>query len=101
MDQNTNMNVSGQPEEKGAAGITIGIIIVVLVLVFGAYYFFKQVPVIDESVGASLTPKEMAADETVSALSSQGTSTEISDIQKDLNATDLSNVGTGVSNIAI
>lgn len=83
-----------QTEEKKPVGAIISIIVIVIVLAFGASYFLKQVPVPEEAT-------ETQADATVSALSTQGTSTDIADIQKDINATDFSNVGTGLGDIAI
>ncbi|MBI5401076.1 MAG: hypothetical protein HZB12_03100 [Candidatus Yonathbacteria bacterium] len=86
-------------EEKKPIGAIVSIIVIVLVLVLGAYYSLRQLPptteVANEPSGVGL------ADSTVSALSTQGTSTEIDAIQKDLNATDFSSVGTGLSDIAI
>ncbi|MEK7568948.1 MAG: hypothetical protein AAB497_02445 [Patescibacteria group bacterium] len=98
MDQNIN---AGAPSpEKGPIGAKISIIIVVLILAFGAYYFLKQVPV-EEGLDTLLTPSEVQSDAAISNLSAQGTSTELSDIQKDLDATDLSNLDAGLSDIAI
>lgn len=87
-------------EGKKSAGPAMSIVIIVIVLALGAYYFLKQVPV-EEGLNALLTPAEMQADATLSGLSAQGTSTELSDIQKDLDATDLSNLDAGLSDIEI
>lgn len=87
-------------EGKKSAGPAMSIVIIVIVLALGAYYFLKQVPV-EEGFSALLTPAEMQADATLSGLSAQGTSTEFSDIQKDLDATDLSNLDSGLSDIEI
>lgn len=100
MDQNINMGGIPAPEEKKSVGTMISIIIVVLVLAFGAYYFLKQVPV-EEGVGSLLTPTEVQNDASISNLSAQGTSTELADIQKDLDATNLSDLDAGLSDIAI
>lgn len=81
-------------EEKKPIGSIISIVVIVLVLALGAYYFLRQVP-----TPASLTSDEIQADTTISALSEQGTSTDISDIQKDLDATDLSGIEAGLSDI--
>lgn len=86
--------------EKGPVGVKISIIIVVLILAFGAYYFLKQVPV-EEGFGSLLTPTEVQNDATISNLSAQGTSTDLGDIQKDLDATDLSGLDAGLGDIAI
>lgn len=94
MDQNTN-------EEKKPVGAIISIIIIVFVLAFGAYYFLKQVPSVPEEKGSALIPTEIPADQTISALSTQGTSTELVDIKKDLDATNLSGLDAGLSNMAI
>lgn len=99
MDQNINMGGTTTPEEKKPLGTMISIVIVVLVIAFGAYYFLKQVPTATENV--ILTPAEIQADATISSLSAQGTSTDLSDIQKDLEATDFSNIDAGLSDIEI
>lgn len=93
MDQNMNMGEQVS-EEKKPIGSIISIIVIVLVLALGAYYFLRQVP-----APASLTSDEIQVDTTISALSEQGTSTDISDIQKDLNATDLSGIEAGLGDI--
>ena len=63
MDQNIN---AGAPSpEKGPIGAKISIIIVVLILAFGAYYFLKQVPV-EEGLDTLLTPSEVQSDAAIS-----------------------------------
>lgn len=87
-------------EEKKPIGSIISITVIVFVLAFGAYYFLKQVPApVDEAT--TLTPTEIQADSTISTLSNQGTSTDLTEIQKDLNATNLSGLDEGLSNVAI
>lgn len=87
------MNQGVRPTEKEPAGALISIIIIVLVIIAGAYFFLKRVPT-QES--ASVTP-QTETDATTAALSTQGTSDEVADIQKDLDATpDISNVGAGL-----
>lgn len=98
MEQNMNMGTP-MPEEKTATGSIIGIIVIVLVLAFGAYYFLKQVPLSTET--GELTPAEMQGDAAISGLSTQGTSTDINDIQKDLDATNLTGLDAGLSDIVI
>lgn len=85
------------PAEKKSTGPVISIIVIVLVVAFGGYYFLKQVPLSTDS--GTLTPAETQADASISALSTQGTSTELADIQKDLDATDLSGLDAGLSDI--
>lgn len=99
MDQNINM--SAQPQEKGPVGTTISVVVIVLILALGAYYFLKQVPVADEMNNGAIDPAEMQITNEISALSSQGTSTDIADIQKDLDATNLSDLEAGLSDINI
>lgn len=86
------------PEEKKPAGAIISIIVIVLVIALGAYYFLKQVPLSEEG---ALTPSETQSDASISNLSTQGTSSDIVDIQKDLDATNLNNLDSGLSNVAI
>ena len=94
-----DMNMGAQTEEKKPFGAIISIIIIVLVLAYGAFYFLKQVPAVSEN--SALTPAEIQGDMTITDLSTQGTSTELSDIEADLNATDLSGIDAGLSDIEI
>lgn len=96
MDQNMNMN-----EEKKPFGAMISIVVIVAVLAFGAYHFLKQVPPVAEETTETPTSTVEQTDTTVSALSTQGTSTDLADIQKDLNATDLSGLETGLGSITL
>lgn len=86
------------PPEKKSVGSIIGIIVIVLVLAGGAYYFLIMLPA---STTGSLSPVETQVDSAISALSKQGTSTEISDIQKDLDSTNLTGLDVGLSDVAI
>lgn len=100
MDQNMNTGTP-MPEEKKSTSAVVSIIVIVLVIALGAYYFLKQVPLpAEEPAGAPASAVEQA-DATASALSAQGTSTDITDIQKDVNATDLKNLDAGLNNVAI
>jgi hypothetical protein len=98
MEPDTN---TGAPivTEKTSTSSIISIIVIVLVLALGAFYFLQQVPLATE--GGELTPAEMQADKSISDLSTQGTSTDLADIQKDLDATNLSGLDAGLSDIAI
>lgn len=96
MDQNTN-NGAQMPEKK-STGAIISIIIIVLVLAYGAFYFSKQVPL--PAGNAGLTPSEIQADPTISSLSKQGASTDLADIQKDLEATDFSGLDAGLTDFS-
>lgn len=98
---NTNQGMSNMgtpvPEKTKSTGTTIGIIIILLVLAFGAWYFFNQVSMKNaEPVTENTEQASMA----ISALSAQGTSTDMADIEKDLNATDLSGIDAAASAIA-
>lgn len=97
MDQNTNN--TPMPEEKSSMTSIASIILIVIVIAAGALYFFKQVPAPMDN--GALSPAEAQSDATVSSLSTQSTSTDINDIEKDLNATNLSGVDAGLSNINI
>lgn len=101
MNENENPNGAQiETTEKSPTSAIISIIVIVIVLAAGAFYFLGKVPVSNEnSDGVNAT--EFKDDTVVSALATQGTSTKITDIQKDLNATDLSGFGTGLTGISI
>lgn len=104
MEPNMNMGTPMQ-EEKKPVGAIIGIIIIVLVLAIGAFYFLKQVPVPPENSQVApvttTTQRVPAEDPTISALSTQGASTDIADIERDLNASDFSTLDMGLSSVSI
>lgn len=100
MDENTTVETGApMPEEKSSMSSILSIVLIVVVLAAGAFYFFKQVPAPE---GAELnTPAELQSDATLTDISTQGTSTDIADIEADLNATDFSGVDAGLSDLGI
>ncbi|MFA5997231.1 MAG: hypothetical protein WC791_01955 [Candidatus Paceibacterota bacterium] len=98
MDQDTN-NGTPMPEEKSSMTSIASIVLIVIVLAAGAFYFFKQVPAPAEQ--SALPTTETQADASVTSLTTQGTSTDLADIEADLGATDLSGVDAGLSDIQI
>lgn len=99
MNMNTGAQMPPMPTEKKSTGAIISIIVIVLVVAFGAYYFLKQVPTGTEA--GSLTPAETQMDSVISAISTQGASTELVDIQKDVDATNFTGLDAGLSDITI
>lgn len=76
--------------ENGKTGAIIGILVIVIILVIGALYFWGQrlveTPNVEETSPAVFQPVE-------------STSTEISDIEADLSTTDLDNLGAELNSI--
>ena len=84
------MPIMPQPESK--AGPIIGIVIVVIVLIIGALYFWgqrlnREVPVTPSSDTSAL--QEEQSDPSVTALNSQSSSDDYASIESDLNATNV------------
>ena len=101
MEQETNTTLPGTEGEKTPFGIIISIIIIVGILGVGTFYSLKKVPSVAEGINQVFSPETGAEnDAVVSKLSTQGTSTSITDIKKDLDATDLSNITAGLKDIA-
>ena len=79
----------GKPEEgeKKPMGPIVGVIIIVIVLVFGGIYFWGA----KISKESAITAEEITAQEdpALIKLQEQSTSDEIADIEADLDATDL------------
>lgn len=73
----------GEPEKK-SAGPVFGIIIIVVLLILAGFYFWG-------TLDDSMSPAEIAAeaDTALESLETQSTSDEISDIEADLDATSL------------
>ncbi len=73
-------------EEKKQVGPTIGVIIIVLLLTLGGFYFYG-----DQLNKKAATPEEIqkTPDESAMKLQEQSASDETSSIEADLNATDL------------
>lgn len=102
-----NMNMGGFPEEKKSTGPMVGIIIVVIVLLAGAAFAFRSSKEsIKEEVSPStnggqvVTEEKVSVDSTVSELSIQGSSSDISEIEADMKATNLSGLDTGFAEIS-
>lgn len=100
--QNQTGTPAEMPKEEKSMGALIGSIIVVAVIVIGGIYFWmtrsseSTAPVTTETspLGQTVTP-----DKEIAALQNQGTSDEISDIEKDLNATNFDNLDAGMGDI--
>lgn len=100
--QNQTETPAGMPQEEKSVGALIGSIIVIAVIVIGGIYFWmtrngeSTAPATTEtpSLGQTVTP-----DQETAALLNQGTSSEVSDIEKDLNATNFDNLDAGMGDI--
>jgi len=75
------------PKKDGGLGATIGIIIIIILLALGAMYYFTAG--VDQIQNGQVT-EGLSADEEAALLKDQGSSTNLADIEADLEATDLS-----------
>lgn len=90
-------------DEKGGVGPVVGIIIVVVLLVIGGVYYYMRMqgditgiaPAEEQAASDTLSP--LPPDTATQALQTQGTSNNISDIEADLNSTDLTNLSSDLS----
>jgi len=95
-DVNQNEGVpTGDERGQKSAGPVIGIIIIVLVLVFGGLYFWGK------RVTQEPTPEAIMnmPDSQLETLGTQNTSDEVTAIEEDLNATDLENLDAELGDI--
>ena len=84
------------PEKS--SGPLVGIIIVVVLLIIGGYYYWTtQVDRGDTQTQESAISPETAS--IIESLQTQGTTDEISDIEDDLNSTDLENLDAELDDI--
>jgi hypothetical protein len=107
INQNPNpSNIIPQMEERASkpssVGPFVGIIIVILVIVLGGLYFWGQR--LDKSSNEPVIPEDTmtgspAEDDSIEMLETQGLSDEISDIEGDLNTTNLDNLDQGLQQI--
>lgn len=79
-----------QPEKK-SVGPTIGLVIVVILIILGGIYFWNQQQNKDSD--------SMAVENEAMMIKEQGTSNEVSSIEADLNATNLDNLDQELGNI--
>lgn len=86
-----------QTSENRPAGPVIGAVIIILILVVGALYFWGA----KLNREANQTPEDIlnTEDQTLNQLQTQSTSTEVGDIENDLNATVLDGLDTDLVNI--
>ncbi len=100
--EETPTETSNNPEpEKHTIGQVAGIIIIISVLALGGIYFWgnqyysKKADIVNPQQNNVATEP----DPVVKSLKTQGTSDEVSSIEKDLGTTDLGNIDEDLSNI--
>ncbi len=90
----------GNTTEKSTSGPIVGvIIIVILFIVGGIYYWNMAVNKSKELNKSSAIQSEKETSIVVNQLDSQSTSDKITDIESDLNTTDLKNIDSGLNNL--
>ena len=85
------------PQEK-SSGPLVGIVIIVVLFIIGGYYYWTT----QVDRGSTQTQESVISPETASiieSLQTQGTTDEISDIEDDLNSTDLENLDAELDDI--
>lgn len=87
------------PQTKSTGAIIGSIIIIVVLIIGGLYLWGKQI--IQTETQTSLTPEQILSetDPALDSLKAQGTSTKITNIEADLNTTDLNNLDKELKNI--
>ena len=84
-----------QDTQNKSAGPIVGIVIIVLILVFGGLYFWGQRAVEEPTAQDVMNAPDYALD----SLAKVGTSDEVPAIETDLNGTDLNNLDTELGDI--
>jgi len=79
-----NQSVPPLPKKEGGFGSIIGIIIIIILLALGAMYYFT------DGIDQIQKNDSMSAEDEAMMLSEQSSSTNLADIEADVNATDLS-----------
>lgn len=86
-------NISEEVQEKSSSGSLIGVVIIIIVLVAGGIYFWSTIS--NRSNETDQLPTIQSGGETdaiVNQLNAQNTSDEVTDIEADLNTTELDNL---------
>lgn len=102
MQQNPTGTPTQAPQEEKSMGALIGSVIVIAVIVIGGIYFWMTRSGESTAPATTETPslgQTVAPDQETAALLNQGTSNEVSDIEKDLNATNFDNLDAGMNDI--
>lgn len=76
--------------QKSSHGALIGSIVIVIILVIGGIYLFKSAKMDYEA--RQKAASQLYEDEVANSLSNQNSSDEVSDIESDLNSTNLDNL---------
>lgn len=87
------------PQTKSTGAIIGSIIIIVVLIIGGLYLWGKQI--VEKETQSTMTPEQILSetDAVTDSLKNQGTSNKISDIETDLNSTDLNNLDKELENI--
>lgn len=89
------------PQTKSTGAIIGSIIIIIVLIIGGLYLWGKQI--VEKETQDTLTSEQILSetDTTIDSLKNQGTSSKISDIETDLNSTDLNNLDKELQNIEV
>lgn len=85
-EQNATKPTAPSPKDDGGIGPIIGIVIIIVLLALGAMYYFTDGI---NQIQKAQVEGEVSAEEQAAMLRAQNTSTDLTDIEADLNATDL------------
>lgn len=89
------------PQTKSTGAIIGSIIIIIILIIGGLYLWGKQIT--EKEAQSSITPEQILSetDPALDLLKTQGISDKITDIEADLNATDLNNLDKELQNIDV
>lgn len=91
---------SMKKNDEGGAGPVIGIVVIAIIIVLGgAYYLLKVAPTATPQTLPTLQDAQASNDPDVQATLTQGSSDSLTDIQADLNTTDLTAVDQAAAGI--
>ena len=86
--------------QTNSTGAIIGSIIIIIILIIGGLYLWGK-QIVEKETQVSITPEQILSetDPVLDSLKNQGVSDKITDIEADLNATDLNNLDKELQNI--
>jgi hypothetical protein len=102
MDPQNQTPISNSPSpqvEEKSVGPAIGIIVIILIIIIGGLYFWGERVSNDVPAENNNVTENSGTDTNIQSLESQGTGDDVDSIEADLNSTDLNQLGSEINSV--